>query len=189
MLSSSVLGLTEQIREAARSPLQRALGILRPPTRVNRVPTLNGSQKLTLKEDIVIDGCLCAIIIKSGYDESGIQFFTANEMSQQLASMSYKPGKIIPAHTHQAVRREVLNTQEALFIRRGKLRVDFYTADQEYRLSRVIQKGDVILLIAGGHGFEVIEDVNVVEVKQGPYAGDRDKLVFSTVPPAKINFE
>jgi hypothetical protein len=145
--------------------------------------------KVPTKEEIVIDGCLCAIILRSEYDESGIQFFTDSELSQQLASMSYKSGKIIPAHTHQLVRREVRDTQEALFIRKGKLRVDFYTADQEYKLSRVIQKGDVILLIAGGHGFEVVEDLNMVEVKQGPYVGDSDKLVFPTPPPAKPNFE
>lgn len=142
-----------------------------------------------MKEDITIDDQLCAIILKAGYDESGIQFFTANELSQQLASMSYKPGKIIPAHTHRPVRREVFYTQEALFIRKGKLRVDFYTHEQSYRCSRVLEKGDVILLIAGGHGFEVLEDLNMVEVKQGPYAGDKDKVVFSTAAPAKPRFE
>lgn len=142
-----------------------------------------------MKEDVLIDGQLCAIILKAEYDESGIQFLTAHELSQQLASMSYKPGKVIPAHTHQLVRREVLYTQEALFIRRGKLRVDFYSIEQEYRCSRILQKGDVILLIAGGHGFEVLEDLNMVEVKQGPYAGDKDKVVFSAAAPAKLNFD
>jgi mannose-6-phosphate isomerase-like protein (cupin superfamily) len=142
-----------------------------------------------LKEDVFIDGRLCAIILRAEYDESGIHFFTADELSQQLASMSYKPGKIIPAHTHQEVRREVLYTQEALFIRKGKLRVDFYTAEQDYRCSRILQQGDVILLIAGGHGFEVLEDLNMVEVKQGPYAGDKDKVVFSAAAPVKLNFE
>jgi len=142
-----------------------------------------------LKEDVLIDGQLYAIILKAEYDEGGIKFFTSNELSQQLASMSYKPGKIIPAHSHQLVRREVFFTQEALFIRKGKLRVDFYSSEQEYRCSRILQKGDVILLIAGGHGFEVLEDLNMVEVKQGPYAGDQDKVVFSTAVPAKLNFE
>lgn len=142
-----------------------------------------------MKEDVHVDGQLCAIILKAEYDESGIQFFTANELSQQLASMSYKPGKVIPAHTHQEVRREVFYTQEALFIRKGKLRVDFYTREQEYRCSRILEKGDVILLIAGGHGFEVLEDLNMIEVKQGPYAGDKDKVVFSTGVPGKVNFE
>lgn len=142
-----------------------------------------------LKEDIIIDGRLCAIILRADYDENGIQFFTANDLSQQLASMSYQPGKIIPAHTHRPVRREVLYTQEALFIRKGKLRVDFYTADRDYRCSRVLAQGDVILLIAGGHGFEVLEELNMVEVKQGPYAGDQDKLMFDTKPPTAPRFD
>jgi mannose-6-phosphate isomerase-like protein (cupin superfamily) len=142
-----------------------------------------------MKEDIVIDGQLCAIILKAAYDESGIQFFTANDLSQQLASMSYRPGKVIPAHTHQLVRREVFHTQEALFIRKGKLRVDFYTPDQDYRCSRILGQGDVILLIAGGHGFEVLEELNMVEVKQGPYAGDKDKVVFGTTAPPQLKFE
>jgi len=142
-----------------------------------------------MKEEIIIDGRLCAIILRAEYDESGIQFFTSSQLSQQLASMSYKPGKIIPAHTHQPVRREVLFTQEALFIRKGKLRVDFYTIEQEYRCSRILNKADVLLLIAGGHGFEVLEELNMVEVKQGPYAGDKDKVVFSTTAPAQLNFK
>lgn len=142
-----------------------------------------------LKEEIIIDGQLYAIILRAAYDESGIQFFTANELSQQLASMSYKPGKIIPAHTHQRVCRQVFQTQEALFIRKGKLRIDFYTPGQDYRCSRILEKGDVALLIAGGHGFEVLEELNMVEVKQGPYVGDQDKVVFSDAAPGQLNFD
>jgi mannose-6-phosphate isomerase-like protein (cupin superfamily) len=142
-----------------------------------------------MKEDVVLDGTLCAIILRVSYDEQGIQFFTANELSQQLASMSYAPGKVIAAHTHNPVRREVLFTQEALFIRKGTLRVDFYSKAGDYRTSRVLAAGDVILLIAGGHGFEVLEELNMVEVKQGPYAGDRDKTVFPVPPPTALKFD
>jgi mannose-6-phosphate isomerase-like protein (cupin superfamily) len=142
-----------------------------------------------MKEEIIIDGNLVAILLKAEYDEPGIQFFTSSELSQQLASMSYGPGKVIAAHTHRPVRREVLYTQEALFIRKGKLRVDFYGPEQEYRCSRILQAGDVILLIAGGHGFEVLEELNMVEVKQGPYAGDLDKIVFTSSLPIKPHFE
>jgi hypothetical protein len=142
-----------------------------------------------MKEEIVIDGHLCAIILPADFDEPGIQFFTSNELSQQLASMSYSAGKVIPAHTHNLVRREVSYSQEALFIRKGKVRVDFYTQRQEYRKSRVLGAGDVILLIAGGHGFEVLEELNMVEVKQGPYFGDTDKTRFVPAMPPKLNFE
>lgn len=142
-----------------------------------------------MTENVVLDGMHCAIILRASYDEKGIQFFTANELSQQLAAMSYAPGKVIAAHTHNPVRREVLFTQEALFIRKGRLRVDFYNKAGDYRTSRVLSAGDVILLIAGGHGFEVLEDLNMVEVKQGPYAGDADKTVFATTPPTVLKFD
>jgi mannose-6-phosphate isomerase-like protein (cupin superfamily) len=142
-----------------------------------------------MREEIVIDGQLCAILLTATYDEPGIQFFTRDDYSQQLASMSYPAGKVIPAHTHNPVRREVFYTQEALFIRKGKVRVDFYSQQREYRKSRMLGRGDVILLIAGGHGFEVIEELNMVEVKQGPYAGEMDKARFTAELPAKLNFE
>ena len=142
-----------------------------------------------MTEEIVIDGQLCAILLTATYDEPGIQFFTRDDYSQQLASMSYPAGKVIPAHTHNPVRREVFYTQEALFIRKGKVRVDFYSQQREYRKSRLLGRGDVILLIAGGHGFEVIEELNMVEVKQGPYAGEMDKTRFAAELPAKLNFE
>src|SRR5262249_5731792 len=128
-----------------------------------------------MKEEIFVDGEVCAIIVRADYQEPGIHFFTPADLSQQLASMSYRAGKIISPHTHNAVPREVSYTQETLFIRKGRLRVDLYTQKHEYRLSRVLGPGDVILLISGGHGFEVLEDLNMVEVKQGPYAGHVDK--------------
>jgi hypothetical protein len=139
-------------------------------------------------DEVRIDGELCAIILPASYNKPGIQFFTRNELSQQLASMSYPAGKIIPSHTHNPVRREVFHTQEALFIRKGSVRVDFFSKRQEYRTSRVLRPGDVILLISGGHGFEVLEELNMVEVKQGPYAGGTDKTRFAAVLPEKLNF-
>lgn len=69
-------------------------------------------------------------------------------------------------------------TQEVLFIKKGKLRVDFYDDDEQYIESRILEAGDVILLVSGGHGFTVIEEVEMIEVKQGPYSGDEDKKRF-----------
>jgi len=103
--------------------------------------------------------------------------------------MSYGAGKVIPAHTHNPVLRQVSYTQEALFIRKGRVRVDFYSHAREYRTSRILGPGDVILLISGGHGFEVLEDLNMVEVKQGPYAGEKDKTRFEAALPAKLRFD
>jgi hypothetical protein len=83
----------------------------------------------------------------------------------------------------------VFYTQEALFIRKGRVRVDFFSKQLEYRASRILGPGDVILLIAGGHGFEVLEDLNMIEVKQGPYAGELDKTQFSAILPQELNYK
>ena len=141
-----------------------------------------------MKEEIRIEGKVCAVILRAEFDEPGIRFFTPNDFSQQLASMSYQPGKVIAAHTHNPVQREVMHTQETLFIRKGKVRVDFFTEEQVYVTSRVLGAGDVILLIAGGHGFEVLEDLNMIEVKQGPYAGDADKTRFVAELPGELRY-
>ena len=124
-------------------------------------------------------GRLLAIIVKAGYSEPGINFFTPNEFSQQLAYMRHPTGKVIEPHVHNSVERTVHYTLEVLFLKKGKLRVDFYDDAQLYLHSRVLEAGDVILLASGGHGFEVLEEIEMIEVKQGPYAGDGDKTRFS----------
>ncbi|MFM6037772.1 MAG: hypothetical protein ACKPBC_09400 [Sphaerospermopsis kisseleviana] len=121
---------------------------------------------------------LLALIISHRFNQPGIHFFTPDELSQQLAYMHHPMGKIIQPHVHNPVPREVIYTQEVLFIKRGKLRVDFYNDQQEYLESRVLETGDVILLITGGHGFEVLEEIEMIEVKQGPYVGEQDKTRF-----------
>jgi mannose-6-phosphate isomerase-like protein (cupin superfamily) len=126
-------------------------------------------------------GQLLAIIIPAEYSNSGIQFFTPNDFSQQLAFMRHPAGKVIDPHVHNLVVRRVEYTQEVLFIRKGKLRVDFYSEEHTYLHSRILSAGDVILLAKGGHGFEVLEEVEMIEVKQGPYAGDSDKTRFPIV--------
>jgi mannose-6-phosphate isomerase-like protein (cupin superfamily) len=129
---------------------------------------------------------LLAIIISGKFREPGIHFFTSNDLSQQLAYMRHPAGKVIDPHVHNPVSRNVHFTQEVLLIKSGKLRVDFYDNDQEYLESRILEAGDVILLATGGHGFEVVEDVEMIEVKQGPYAGDQDKTRFTGVAAERI---
>jgi hypothetical protein len=126
---------------------------------------------------------LLAIIISNRFSEPGIHFFTENQLSQQLAYMRHPAGKLIDPHVHNPVPREVHYTQEVLFIKRGKVRVDFYSNDQEFLESRVLETGDTILLATGGHGFEMLEETEMIEVKQGPYAGEEDKTRFVPKKP------
>jgi len=122
---------------------------------------------------------LLAIIVRNDFTGNGVHFFTPDEFSQQLAYMQHPKGKLIEPHTHNMVPRNITYTQEVLIIKRGRLRVDFYDRDKAYLQSRILNAGDIILLSAGGHGFEVLDDLEMIEVKQGPYTGDGDKTRFA----------
>ena len=139
-------------------------------------------------ERIESEGTELAIILRSGLRERGIQFFTPPDLSQQLACMRHPAGHLIAPHVHNPAPRSVQFTQEALFLRRGKLRVDFYSEAATYLESRVLEAGDVILLIRGGHGFEVLEEIEMVEVKQGPYVGDSDKTRIKAISSSDVRF-
>lgn len=133
-----------------------------------------------------VENVLCrdkhlAIILRASFRAEGIHFFTPNDFSQQLGYMNRPRGYVIPPHVHNPVAREVKYTKEVLFIKSGKVRVDFYDDDQRYLESRVLHQGDVLLLAFGGHGFEMLEPTEIIEVKQGPYAGDADKTRFSGI--------
>jgi mannose-6-phosphate isomerase-like protein (cupin superfamily) len=127
------------------------------------------------------DGQMLAMIIRHHFRQPGITFFTDNDLSQQMGFMRHPVGKVIEPHVHNHISRSVNYTQEALFIRSGKIRVDFYSDAQRYLFSYVLESGDVILLVSGGHGFEILEEVEMIEIKQGPYAGDRDKTRFKGI--------
>lgn len=129
---------------------------------------------------------LIALIIRNNYQCSGVDFITSDEYSQQVAYMHHPAGKIIDAHVHNVVHRNVVYTQEVLFIKKGKLRVDFYDDYKDYLESCVLETGDVILLTSGGHGFKVIEEVEMIEVKQGPYSGAKDKERFGNITDEEV---
>ena len=138
-------------------------------------------------EEILCDRKVLATILRRSFSKAGVHFLTPSEFALQLGYMQHPRGKIIEPHLHNDVPREIKLTQEVLFIRRGKVRVDFYSDARVYTESRILEEGDVILLASGGHGFEALEELEMIEVKQGPYAGELDKTRFSAVPPANIS--
>jgi mannose-6-phosphate isomerase-like protein (cupin superfamily) len=129
---------------------------------------------------------LLALIIRRNYEKDGIEFFTPDEFSQQLAYMNRPEGYEIAPHVHNIVSRQVKYTQEVLVIKSGEVRVDFYDDDKVYLKSRVLVGGDVILLAQGGHGFKMIKKTEMIEIKQGPYVGDRDKVRFNAVADVEV---
>ncbi|MEA4935665.1 MAG: hypothetical protein VB102_03370 [Paludibacter sp.] len=137
-------------------------------------------------EQIVIDDNILGIIIRSDYHKEGIAFFTPDDFSQQLGYMNRPKGHVIPPHVHNVVQRNVDLTQEVLFVKSGKVRVDFYNDEKEYLESRILLQGDVVLLAHGGHGFQMLEASEMIEVKQGPFCGELDKVRFEAVEDDQV---
>jgi hypothetical protein len=137
-------------------------------------------------EQIQIKEQILGIIIRAEYEKDGVEFFTPDTFPQQLGYMNRPQDYVIPPHVHNPVERKVELTQEALFIKSGKVRVDFYDDDRNYLESRTLHKGDVILLADGGHGFKMLEPTEIIEVKQGPYCGEMDKKRFKPIDDKDI---
>jgi hypothetical protein len=129
---------------------------------------------------------LLAIIIRADFQADGIVFATPNELPQQLGYMKRPAGYEIEPHVHVLKRYEVESSSESLFIRKGKVRIDFYSEEKQNLSSEILTAGDVVLLSRGGHGFEILEDSEIVEVKQGPYESDNDKIRFEGVERNQI---
>lgn len=125
-------------------------------------------------------GISLAIIIRVDYSAEKTNFFSNPEYSQQVGIIKYPLGGKIKPHYHNELSRQVVFTQEVLVIRNGTVKVDLYSSTLEWVDSIVLDKGDVIFLISGGHGFEMMEDCEMLEIKQGPYSGvGNDKTHFA----------
>ena len=127
-------------------------------------------------EEIIFEKRLHAIIIRNKFSKDGAYFATKPLLSQQMAHMKYKKGHKIKPHFHKKWIRKISTTVEALFIKRGKLRIDFYTTKGKYFLSKELSEKDIVLTLYGGHGFEVIKNVTMIEIKQGPFTKDTRKF-------------
>lgn len=125
------------------------------------------------------DRLLALIIREPDRVGPGIHFYTDPTMPQQVAYMKHERGKKIEAHVHSAIPRQISNTMEVLIIQKGILKVDFYGSDGKHVASHYLLPGAICILIEGGHGFTVLEDLEAIEVKQGPYAGEKDKIRFN----------
>ncbi len=122
---------------------------------------------------------LLALILRTEFESDGIEFFTPSHFSQQLGYMNRPKGFTISPHLHNVVNRDVELTQEVLFIKSGSVKMDIYDSDKKLIQTCVLNKGDVVLLASGGHGFTMLEKSEIIEVKTGPHLGEKDKTRFN----------
>jgi hypothetical protein len=128
-----------------------------------------------------------AIIVYNDLKYDGVSFITPNKFSLQLATMSKHKRDIIPSHIHTKIKRTTFGTQEILLVKEGKVMVKLYDKKRKYLKSYVLDNGDLILLASGGHGLEFLEDTKMIEIKQGRYIKNKDKIIFKNEKQKNIN--
>jgi hypothetical protein len=121
-----------------------------------------------------------AYVISATATASSTQFMTSDDATFQAGFVVYGGGNRVPAHVHLPVARSVVGTSELLIVRSGRCIVDMYAADRRMIASRELAVGDAVLSLGGGHGFRMLEDTVLLEIKQGPYGGVAEKERFET---------
>ena len=133
---------------------------------------------------------LFALIVRSKFrKKKGINFFTENNATQQFGYMKHKKDYVIKPHKHNQRLTKILTTTEVIILFKGILRVDFYDNKEKYLFSKKIFRNDIVMLANGGHGFKVLEDVEMLEIKQGPYRLSKDKVKFDNIDEKKIRIK
>jgi hypothetical protein len=133
---------------------------------------------------------LYALIVRAKFrKKKGISFFTPNDTNQQFGYMKHDKGHLIKPHKHKKRATKIFYTTEVIIILKGTLRVDFYDQKQKYLFSKIIKEKEIIMLVHGGHGFKVLKNVEMIEVKQGPYSLIKDKKKFDEIDEKKIRIK
>ena len=131
-----------------------------------------------------------ALIVRGKYrNKKGITFFTPSESIQQFGYMKHRKSHIIKPHLHKKRLTKIFYTTEVILLLKGILRVDFYNQFKEYLFSKILKEKDIIMLVHGGHGFKILKDVEMLEIKQGPYNLIRDKIKFDNIGDNKIKLK
>jgi hypothetical protein len=129
-------------------------------------------------ERVEFEGEPLAYIIKGDEFPDKTVFFTPDDFKQQVGFVVYPARSEIPRHKHRDLERNLIGTSEVLVVRRGQCEVTLYNDLKEVVAIRSLVEGDVLLLISGGHGFRMLEDTVLLEIKQGPYTGLEEKERF-----------
>lgn len=129
-------------------------------------------------EEIRAGERLIALIVRAGLRPTETTFVTADSLPQQVGFVVYHAGGEVARHVHRPITRQLEGTAEVLLVRTGRCEVDLYDEEQAHVATRELAQGDVVLLVAGGHGFRMLEDTTFLEVKQGPYTGMDEKETF-----------
>ncbi len=133
---------------------------------------------MVISEQVTWNGKALAYIIRAEMSPEKTTFLTPPDFNLQVGFVVYPAGGEIARHVHCPIERQIKGTAELLIVKKGRCLIDIYNNEQELVVTRELRTGDVILMVDGGHGFRMLEDTVLLEIKQGPYTGLDEKERF-----------
>ena len=133
---------------------------------------------LDIVERIIHNDIALCYLIRNDHLPSETTFFTPPEFKQQVGYVVYPKGCEISRHVHRSIERKLIGTSEVLIVKKGHCLIDIYNDERELVATRDLYEGDIMLMVGGGHGFRMVEDTVLLEIKQGPYLGVDEKERF-----------
>jgi hypothetical protein len=133
---------------------------------------------MDLVEHITANGRALVYIIRAELRPAATTFLTPNDFTHQVGLIVYPAGGEVKRHAHLPIERHIAGTSEVIIVRSGRCELDIYDDDRALVATRELCEGDVMLMVGGGHGFRMLEDTVLLEVKQGPYTGLAEKVLF-----------
>ena len=128
-------------------------------------------------EVVELDGVRYAEVIWANSTTPKTRFCSPDDGSLQFGLLAHEAGFIEPAHYHKQVERKIMNLAQMFVVQKGKIAIDFFTPQGKKFHEVVVGVGDAVLLIDGAHSIRVLEDMQCVSVKQGPFLGvEYDKV-------------
>ena len=106
-------------------------------------------------------------------------FLSPAKSSFQFGILSHKKGFVEPPHYHRRFKRVINDLQQMFIVQKGKVQVDLFSDDKKLIRKIILKKGDAIVLIHGIHAIKILEDMQCISVKQGPFLGAAfDKVII-----------
>jgi len=129
-------------------------------------------------ERIIWNGSVKVYIIRSAYNPVRTSFASPQTANLQVGHIVYPAGSVVPKHLHKKIIRRLDRTEEVLIVKKGSCFLDIYNERKKLVVTRKVRRGDIIIIVGGGHGFRVLKDLILLEIKQGPYTGIEEKERF-----------
>ncbi len=130
-------------------------------------------------DPITCDGSVLAYVIRGMLTPEKTVFPTPPDLELQVGFVVYQAGGVIAPHRHVPITRNIDRTCEVIVVRKGRCEVDIYNVERQVVATRELTTGDLVIIVSGGHGFRMVEDTILLEVKQGPYHGLDEKEPLS----------